>query len=396
MRKNLGKNMGKNIYKFVKKIYRYFWERPLWNLFGILPINKKKLVFDNFLGKGYGGNPKYIGEEILKQDLDWKLIWVVKDLGEVFPKGIQPVKYGSLKAFYHYATAKVWIDNVRNTIRPKKRKGQIYLQTWHGSMGLKMGEGEVEEKLSPKYVETAKYDGSICDGILVGNQVQKDCFKRYFWLGEDCEIVESGLPYNDCFFDPEYVMDSRNKVRKFFGIQDREIVVLYAPTFRDDGSIKGYHTDLEQVLEAFERKTGKKCRGIVTLHPNAVKQEEFIGYNHRILNGTPYEDVQELCCGADYLITDYSSVSVDFSLLRKPVFLYGADLEEYQKLRGLTSIFYEVPFPLAESKKALIQNIMNYEEKEYEKKVEDFYKKHKSFEKGTGAKEAVSWIKNKL
>ncbi|WP_171339065.1 CDP-glycerol glycerophosphotransferase family protein, partial [Acinetobacter baumannii] len=41
-----------------------------------LPLNKRKVVFDNFGGRGYGDNPKYIADELLKQDENLDLVWV--------------------------------------------------------------------------------------------------------------------------------------------------------------------------------------------------------------------------------------------------------------------------------------------------------------------------------
>lgn len=43
-----------------------------------LPLNKRKVVFDNFGGRGYGDNPKYIADELLKQDENLVLVWVVE------------------------------------------------------------------------------------------------------------------------------------------------------------------------------------------------------------------------------------------------------------------------------------------------------------------------------
>ncbi len=380
----------------IKRIKRGMYKKILTPIscgfFRLLPIDKKKIVVDNFLGKGYGGNGKYIVEELLKQKTDRKIIWLMQDMAEELPEGVIKVKYGSLKAFYHFSTAGVWVDNVRNTRRPKKRKGQRYLQTWHGSLGLKMGEGQVEEKLSKSYVECAKADGKICDAILVGNKAQAECFREFFWLNENTEILESGLPYNDCFFDKEYVEQSKKRVREYFAFSEEEAVILYAPTFRDDGATDCYKLDFEKVLEVFERRTGKNCKLLITMHPNAVKKADFITYSEKIINGTPYGDVQEICCAVDYLITDYSSVSVDFSLLKKPVFLAALDLEEYDKLRGLTEIFYETPFSLARNSVELVTQIEEFSKELYEEKLAQFYEKYTSYERGTGAKEAVKWI----
>ena len=38
---------------------------------------------------------------------------------------------------------------------------------------------------------------------------------------------------------------------------------------------------------------------------------------------------------SDYVITDYSAISIEASILEKPVYIYAYDLEEYKKHPGL-------------------------------------------------------------
>ncbi|MGY0256018.1 CDP-glycerol glycerophosphotransferase family protein [Limosilactobacillus fermentum] len=56
------------------------------------------------------------------------------------PNGIRKVKYGSFQSMYELATAKVIIGNIKNFPKPRKKRGQFYLQTWHAGLGLKSSE----------------------------------------------------------------------------------------------------------------------------------------------------------------------------------------------------------------------------------------------------------------
>ena len=114
MLKKINNKLGHYTKGILKRIINYL---PL-------KINPKKIVFDNFLGKGYGCNPKYIAEELIKQNVDCEMVWLVSDLNSEMPSKIRKVKYGSLKAYYELATAKVWIDNVRNYKGVEKKKDQ--------------------------------------------------------------------------------------------------------------------------------------------------------------------------------------------------------------------------------------------------------------------------------
>ena len=81
-------------------------------VFSLLP-KKQKIVFVNFCGRGFGDNPKYIAEEILRQRLPWDLVWLVGDMSLDFPEGIRKVKYYSMRSKYELATAKVIISNAK-------------------------------------------------------------------------------------------------------------------------------------------------------------------------------------------------------------------------------------------------------------------------------------------
>ena len=120
-------------------------------VFSIMPLKENKIIFDNFAGKGYADNPKYIANELLNRKLDLDLVWLLNDMEQILPVGIRKVKYNSIKSLYEYATAKVIVDNIRNSHLMKKRNGQIYLQTWHGSKPLKYIEKDAENNLSAKF-----------------------------------------------------------------------------------------------------------------------------------------------------------------------------------------------------------------------------------------------------
>lgn len=74
----------------------------------LFPIKKNKIVIDNYAGKGFGDNGKYIALELLKRNNKYDIVWVTKDLKSCFPKGIRVIPYISLKSIYEQATAKIW------------------------------------------------------------------------------------------------------------------------------------------------------------------------------------------------------------------------------------------------------------------------------------------------
>lgn len=120
----------------LRKLSRFI--RPIAYLIGYLkPVDKNKIVVSNFSGKGYGDNPKYIVEALLKRKADIRIIWILRNIEdkESLPKGVEYCLEKSFMSSYHLRTAKLWIDNCRKSFH-YKRKNQFYLQTCKLGMAL--------------------------------------------------------------------------------------------------------------------------------------------------------------------------------------------------------------------------------------------------------------------
>lgn len=355
-------------------------------------LQRKKIVFDNFNGKGYGDNPKYISEEIIRQNLNWDIVWLVKDNSVKMPPNIRTVICHSEQARRELLTAKVVVSNIRNSMRMPKRKGQVFLQTWHGGMAFKKVEGEAEEKLTREYINCAKRDGEECDAIISACALRSEQYRKYFWLNPKTEILEIGQPRCDILFSNcsnEIIV----RVRNTLYIERDTGIILYAPTFRDNGSTKGYCLDFEKIISAFEIKFHKKFIILVRLHPNAESLCDFIEYSDKILNATFYPDIQELYIVSNFLITDYSGAAFDFALLNKPVFLCTLDYEEFVQERGLSELYQICPFPKCCTNNELISLIYNFSESDFQEALLDFKTIWKPFDDGKAAERAVNWIK---
>ena len=177
---------------------KYIFGQIVNNILAVLP-KRNKIVFVNFLGRGYGDSPKYIAEEIMRQSLPCDLVWLVYDMNDFFPDGIRKVKFYSLKSRYELSTARIIISNTKARLPYSKKKTQYYIQTWHGGFGVKYIEKDIEQFLPDDYVRDSKYDSSITDLILSGSDFQTQVIKNSFWY--DGEIFMKGIPRNDIFFN---------------------------------------------------------------------------------------------------------------------------------------------------------------------------------------------------
>lgn len=388
---------GNIIEKGKRKIYKVLLEYPFGKLMYLFPIKENRIVIDNFGGKGYGDSTKYIAEGLIGKNCQYDIIWLVDNLASYsFPPQIKPVKIDSLQALYMRATAKVWIDNVRHLHPVRKKKQQIYLQAWHAPFGPKKAEADAEAELGEKYVKEAKYDGQIADGIISNSKLLDNQFRRAFWLSKNVEILKFGLPRNDFLAQRIGDVEEYKHFREKFKFDNESLYVLYAPTFRDDYSLDGYRLEFEKIADAFSKRFNKKVKIVVRLHPNAALQSGFINYTDNIINGTIYQDMQELSLACDIIISDYSSCVFDFAILKKPVFICALDLKTYEKTRGLLPEFFCFPFPMAESNEQLIKNILRFDPKTYFDKVDKYFEKYPIYDHGDATEKTVEWIQKKI
>jgi CDP-glycerol glycerophosphotransferase len=353
-------------------------------------MQKNKIFVLNFNGKGYGDNLKYIVEEILERKIDCDIVWGIDNrYRKNFPKSVRLVRFNSVESIYEAVTAKIWLDNTRKQPYVRKRKQQFYIQTWHGQIfDTKKVEGDIENKLSPYYIKQAKNDSKLIDIILSDSSVCTEKYKRSFWYNG--EILECGFPKNDVLINnPKNINE---KVHKYFNLEQNTNIVLYAPTFRNNFDMDSYDLDYESILNALRSKTHKNWIFLIRLHPNIAEKSVFLSYNNLILDASLYDDMQELLLASNILITDYSGTMFDFSLMRKPVFLYIKDYIDYIKERDVYIDLFSLPFPQVLTSSELIEKISRFDNESYIKSVEQFIRQIDVFEDGKASKKVVDRI----
>ena len=374
----------------IKKLYI----AGCWVLSLALPIDKNKVVFSSYYGRGYSDNPKAICEAMRKANSKAKLVWLCKNEKEAatLPEGVIPCPYDSAKRVWQLATARVWVDNCRKYDRFKK-KGQYYLQTWHG-FPLKRIEKDALEALAPDFEKGAIKDSAMTDLLLSNSGFVTETLRRCFWY--DGEIAEYGSPRNDVFLTPDPATDI--KVRDAYNLPHDRKLVLYAPTFRADHSVEAYRIDAEMLAASLERRFGGEWSVLIRLHPNVAKDSEglFPYDNNRIINATMYPDMQELLCASDMLITDYSSSMFDFALGGKPCVRFALDLDAYMGDRNFYFDYDEIPFPYATSNEAMKKLIEDFDIETYNTARDEFYKRLNIHEDGRASQRCAQWIEDKL
>lgn len=361
----------------------------LYFVMRVFPVKRNKIVCCNMKGKRYGDNPKYIVDEIIRQKLDYEIVWLMKDEYDAdLPKGVRRGKYNILSCAYELATAKFWIDSNTKQLGTLKRKNQYYIQTWHGSYGLKKMYGAIPDKITFFDRCIVQYNSKIMDLILSNSKFSTKIYREAFWY--DGKMLECGSPKNDIFFEDS--MRYVEKVKDFFGLKDEKLV-LYAPTYRDDYRTEDMYMDFERLRINLRQRFGGEWVVLIRLHPNNMADAaKFITYTERVINATGYNVMQELLVASDLLISDYSSCMFDFVTKKAPCFMFATDVQRYRDERDFYFNLRELPFPLAENEEELERNILEFDERKYIKDLEQLFTKVGLCDDGNASKRVAEWI----
>lgn len=350
----------------------------LIHLIRFIPVRKRKILFIGYYGSQYGCSPKYLSEYIVRKHPEWDVVWAFTQPERHVIEGIRKVRYMSLRFFYELCTSQVLVTNYRMPMFYHRRKGQLYIQTWHSSMRLKAIEADAVNSIPAQYVEMAKHDSQQISVLLSGSQKSMDIFKQAFWY--DGTIASTGTPRMDVLMRNDETL--RREIKQRLGIGNEEHIVLYAPTFRENHSLEAYDLDLHQLCQSLADRWGGTWKALVRLHPH-LQNIPFEGSLSSCLNVTTYNDPQELLLVSDLLVTDYSGLMFDFAVTRRPCFLYVPDLDVYlAKERRLYFSLDELPFPRINSNIQIDAAIHLFDEKQYQQETDRFLKQTGTFETG--------------
>lgn len=367
-----------------------------------LPINKNKIVFENFKGNSYGCNPKYITEEIIKRKLPCELVWIVKSVKQEdeegnFPPEVQLVSKNSFNALKELATAKLWVDNQRKIYYLRrgleKKPSQYYIQTWHGSLGIKkIGLDSPLSNINNEWIPFGIQDAEMTDYIISNSEFETNVFKsNFFGKGN---IKQWGHARNDIFFkNPTEINHLKTKIKTEFNIPQDKKIMLYIPSFRDNFDLECFKIDTEMLKDTLSKKFGGDWVIAVKMHPHLKKYStELFDFSDTVVDASFYPDIQELLVSCDGAITDYSSCIFDFMLSRKPAFIFATDIEEYNTDRGFYYPLESTPFPISTTNEQLKQNILNFDNEKYLKDVELFLQDKGCIEDGHASERIVDLI----
>ncbi|MCQ2491618.1 MAG: CDP-glycerol glycerophosphotransferase family protein [Lachnospiraceae bacterium] len=368
-------------------------------------IDENLIIFESFMGRSYADSPRAIYEEMIQDEAfkDMTFVWAFKspaskaDIPELSRAKL--VKYRSKEFFTLYSKAKYFVSNSRIDNIIKRREGQEYIQCWHGTplkrLGYDIETGDnalhSQEELCAMY----KLDAERYTYMLSPSKFTSEKLTSAFNLPDnnpDTIIVEEGYPRND--FLSNFTQEDVKRIKTALGIEDEtRKLILYAPTWRDNqyDHKLGYTYKAEVDFDHLRKELEDEFVILFRAHYFVANSFDFEKYEGFIYDVSKYENINDLYAVADHLITDYSSVFFDYSILKRPITFFMYDLEAYANdIRGFYISLEDLPGEIVQTEDELIRELKK--EFVYDERYKKFNDRFTYLDDGKAAKRAVDRI----
>lgn len=243
----------------------------------------------------------------------------------------------------------VFIDDGNKVVASLKlRKKTKVIQTWHGCGALKRFGIDTG---------SSEFYGNE-DVVVLSSPNVQFAYEQALGLPED-KFYDIGIPRSDVYFQDTYLENCR-KLKETVLQGRKKKIILFAPTFR--GPISNARPAAGLNLDLMYKHLGQEYI-VLTKYHNAIKKDKdkvhfrYKDFAYDITGKWRIEEAMGVC---DILITDYSSLIFEYSLLNKPAIFYAPDLEEYKEERGFYIDYEkEMPGEICASTMDVIKEIKN-------------------------------------
>ena len=327
---------------------------------------------------------KKIRKEIENNYPEYKVKVISKKIEEKdgILKQLLPNMINIFQQMYALATSKVIILDtycITACILPHKKETKV-IQIWHALGAIKKFGYQTIGTKSGTDEKTAK---TMCmhknyDYVLAPSEVTAKIYQQAFNVTAD-KIKYIGMPRIDYILEKDE--EVKQKIYEMYPILKQKQNIVYVPTYR-----KGEKTELDELVEKIDTS---KYNLVIKLHPLDLKE-----YNYKEKEGVIYEQkckTYDLLKIADKIITDYSSLSIESSLLDKPIYFYTYDLEKYEKDTGINFDFENEP--MGKYKANNVTELVKIMEQEYDYNIlREFKEKYISVDTKNCTKQIVEFI----
>ncbi|HEY8983262.1 MAG TPA: CDP-glycerol glycerophosphotransferase family protein, partial [Streptomyces sp.] len=315
----------------------------------MLPVKKDTAVFAAYWNADYACNPAAIDQKLREIAPAVKPTWVLKpNPRNRPPAGTPTVHPGSFGFWRAMARSQYFVNNVNFPTKVVKRRGQVFVQTHHGTPLKRMGVDQVEYPLGAAQLDMRLLMDRVdrWDYSVSSNSFTTAIWDRAY-PSPSYTSLDYGYPRNDVLANA--TPEDRAAARAKLGLEADEKVVLYAPTHRDYQSTPQPLLDVEH----FAHSIGAEFTVLVRAH--YFNLDASHGGSTGVIDVSGHPNVEELYLAADCLLTDYSSLMFDYAILDRPIVLFANDWDVYRATRGTYFDIHSVsPGPVAATKEDLV------------------------------------------
>ncbi|ELS53743.1 bifunctional glycosyltransferase/CDP-glycerol:glycerophosphate glycerophosphotransferase [Streptomyces viridochromogenes] len=292
-----------------------------------LPLRADRAVFAAHGTGGHGGDPGALEQAFRTHVPHIRTAWVADaEQHHTVPAGTRRLRPGTAAYWTALARSKYLVHNAAFDRRLVKRRGQVLVQTRHGTPLKHMG---LDLRERPAAAAGVDFDALLddvdkWDYVLSANRHSTLTWERVYPGGYTA--LEYGSPRGDVFQQATSADVSR--IRESLGIPEGAVVILYAPTHRDYRRTQRTALDLHRVL----RRLGP--RFVVLARAHRLHGGPLAPTAGQVIDVTDHPSVESLCLASDALVTDYSSIMFDYANLDRPIVIHAEDWEAYEAARG--------------------------------------------------------------
>lgn len=320
-----------------------------------IPMDKKLVIFSAHSRK-YNDSPRALYEYMMNhpQYSGYKYVWALEDPDNaIIPGPAIKVKADTFKYFVLTLKAKYWITcvNIERHLSYKKKSCR-YLNTWHGAPFKYIGNDVSHRK---------DFDYSNVTLWCYASLFEKEIYKRAFKVREEA-MIPTGLPRNDELYG---VTDKEiHSIKKKMGLPLDKKIILYAPTWRESVD-HGATYSIKPPINTKVWENQLKDEYIVLFRTHGYTNKLLgVEFNDIIRDYSQYPSVNDLLKVCDILISDYSAIMADFSILERPILCFAYDYEQYKRERGLYIDYdKEMPSGILKTEEDVLSYIQNMDYK---------------------------------
>lgn len=311
---------------FVRAAYQALGSSALTTMGRFEELDENLVLIVANTGKSFSGSPYAIFQYMqAHEEYDkYHIVWAFNHPEYFQGEFLNVVMMDSPEYVRTALRAKYWItdNNIERSLK-FKNPGTRYLNTWHGVALKTIGN---DDKFS------GSFDYSDIDFLCVSCEHDKRVYKTALNASPEC-FLECGMPRNDSLFGVSEA--DRFDIRMKLDIPVDKKVILFAPTWRD--SVNGgdsFDLEIPVNFKKWREELGEDYMIMFRAHDRTSKLMN-VEFDDFVVNYSTYENLNDLLIAADILVTDYSSICFDWSILEKPFICFGYDWEEYKAERGV-------------------------------------------------------------